>query len=62
MVYKLDRFARSIKQLIEVADTLGEKEVEFISIQDEIDTSTAVGKTVFGMLSVLAEFERDIRR
>lgn len=37
-----------------------EKGVEFVSIQDKLDTSTAVGKAMFGMLSVLAEFERDI--
>ena len=43
-------------------DKLREKEVEFVSIQDKLDTSTAAGKVMFGMLSVLAEFERDIIR
>jgi DNA invertase Pin-like site-specific DNA recombinase len=41
---------------------LRENEVEFISIQDKIDTGTSAGKAMFGMLSVLAEFERDIIR
>jgi DNA invertase Pin-like site-specific DNA recombinase len=36
--------------------------VEFVSIPDKVDTSTATGKAMFGMLSVLAEFERDIIR
>lgn len=62
MVYKLDRLARSTKKLIEIAETLKAKEVEFVSIQDKVDTSTAAGKAMFGMLSVLAEFERDIIR
>ena len=62
MVYKLDRLARSTKRLIEIADKLREKEVEFVSIQDMLDTSTPAGKSMFGMLSVLAEFERDIIR
>jgi DNA invertase Pin-like site-specific DNA recombinase len=62
VVYKLDRLARSTKRLIEIADILKEKDVEFVSIQDKIDTGTAAGKAMFGMLSVLAEFERDIIR
>jgi len=62
VVYKLDRLTRSTKRLIEIADRLREKEVEFVSIQDMLDTSTPAGKAMFGMLSVLAEFERDIIR
>ena len=62
VVYKLDRLARSTKRLIEIAELLREKGVEFVSIQDNIDTGTAAGKAMFGMLSVLAEFERDIIR
>ena len=54
--------ARSTKWLIEIAELLREKGVEFVSIQDNIDTGTAAGKALFGMLSVLAEFERDIIR
>ena len=60
VVYKLDRLARSTKLLIEIADTLREKEVEFVSIQDKIDTSTAEGKAMFGMLSVLAELNEPL--
>jgi DNA invertase Pin-like site-specific DNA recombinase len=36
--------------------------MEFVSIQDKIDTGTAAGKVMFGILSVLAEFERDMIR
>ncbi|WP_203289382.1 recombinase family protein [Metabacillus sp. cB07] len=62
VVYKLDRLARSTKRLIDISDLLKEKNVEFVSIQDNLDTGTAAGKAMFGMLSVLAEFERDIIR
>jgi DNA invertase Pin-like site-specific DNA recombinase len=62
VVYKLDRLARSTKRLIEIADMLRKSGIEFISIQDKIDTGTAAGKAMFGMLSVLAEFESDIIR
>ena len=62
VVYKLDRLARSTKKLIEVADQFKELGVEFVSIKDNIDTSTPTGKLMFGMLAVLAEFERDIIR
>ncbi|RAS91809.1 resolvase [Priestia endophytica] len=62
VVYKLDRLARSTKRLIEIADMLRENDVKFVSIQDKVDTGTAAGKAMFGMLSVLAEFERDIIR
>jgi DNA invertase Pin-like site-specific DNA recombinase len=62
VVYKLDRLARSTKRLIEIADQLKERKIEFVSLQDNIDTSTPAGKAMFGMLSVLAEFERDIIR
>lgn len=60
VVFKLDRLARSTKQLYEISDRLKEKEVEFISLSDKIDTTTAAGKAMFGMLAVFAEFERSI--
>lgn len=60
VVYKLDRLARSTKELYELTDKLKEKEVNFASINDSFDTSTATGKAMFGMLAVFAEFERDV--
>lgn len=60
VIYKLDRLARSTKQLYDVAGDLEKKEVEFISLSDNIDTTTAIGKAMFGMLAVFAEFERSI--
>lgn len=60
VVYKLDRLARSTKELYTLTDRLKEKGVEFASIHDAFDTTTPTGKAMFGMLAVFAEFERDI--
>lgn len=60
VVYKLDRLARSTKELYELTDQLKEKAVDFVSVHDSFDTSTPTGKAMFGMLAVFAEFERDI--
>lgn len=62
VVYKLDRLARSTRQLYEITEELEKKGVEFVSIKDNIDTTTSMGKAMFGMLAVFAEFERDIIR
>lgn len=60
VVYKLDRLARSTRQLYELTDKLQERGAEFVSLNDKIDTTTAAGKAMFGMLAVFAEFERSI--
>lgn len=60
VVYKLDRLARSTKELYQLTEQLRESGVEFVSIHDSFDTTTPPGKAMFGMLAVFAEFERDI--
>lgn len=60
VVYKLDRISRSTKHLIELTELFEEKGVEFISIKDNIDTSTATGRFFFRMMASIAELERDI--
>lgn len=60
VVYKLDRLARSTKKLIEISELLESRKIELISIRDQIDTTTAVGRAMFKMLAVIAELERDI--
>lgn len=60
VVYKLDRLARSTKELYQLTERLKDKGVEFVSIHDSFDTTTPTGKAMFGMLAVFAEFERDI--
>lgn len=60
VIYKLDRLARSTRQLYEVTDELTDKGIEFVSLSDRIDTTTPMGRAMFGMMAVFAEFERDI--
>lgn len=60
VVYKLDRISRSTKHLIELAELFEAKGVEFVSIQDSIDTSTAMGRFFFRTMASIAELERDI--
>lgn len=60
IVYKLDRISRSTKHLIELADLFQEKGVHFISIVDDIDTTTAMGRFFFRMMANIAELEADI--
>lgn len=62
VVYKLDRISRSTKHLIELADFFEKNQVEFISIKEQIDTSTSMGKFFFKVMASLSELERDIIR
>lgn len=62
IVYKLDRLARSQKQLQDIAHTLKEQDVELVSISEKLDTRTPMGKAMFGMIGVMAELERDMIR
>lgn len=60
VIYKLDRISRSTKHLIELSETFEELSVNFISIQDNVDTSTSMGRFFFRVMASLAELERDI--
>lgn len=60
VVYKLDRISRSTKHLIELSEQFNRIGVDLISIQDNIDTSSAMGKFFFRILASIAELERDI--
>ncbi|OJJ12961.1 recombinase [Alphaproteobacteria bacterium AO1-B] len=62
VVWKLDRLARSMKQLIETVERLEAVGVGFRSITEAIDTTTPGGKLVFHIFGALAEFERGIIR
>jgi len=59
-IYKLDRFSRSIKDLILTIDQLKNWGIDFISLQDKIETASASGKLMFHIISAFAEFERNI--
>mgnify|MGYP001051357538 CR=1 FL=1 len=60
IVYKLDRISRSTKHLIELAELFESKGVAFVSIQDSIDTSSAMGKFFFTVIAGISQLERDI--
>ena len=62
VVWKLDRLARSLKQLIETVENMEERGIGFRSLTEAIDTITSGGRLVFHIFGALAEFERSIIR
>jgi DNA invertase Pin-like site-specific DNA recombinase len=60
VVWKLDRIGRSMKDLITVVQGFQDKGINFVSLKENIDTSSATGKLIFNIFASLAEFERDI--
>lgn len=59
IVWKIDRLGRSTIHLLMMLDELRKKGIDFIAITQGIDTTTAIGRMVFGQLAVFAEFERE---
>jgi DNA invertase Pin-like site-specific DNA recombinase len=59
-VWRYDRFARSLKHLVDVLDELRERGVAFISVTEGVDTDTAAGRMMFGIIASFAEFERQL--
>jgi DNA invertase Pin-like site-specific DNA recombinase len=62
VVWKIDRLARSMKQLIETVESFQHRGIGLKSLQDPIDTSSPSGKLVFHIFAALAEFERGVIR
>jgi DNA invertase Pin-like site-specific DNA recombinase len=62
VVWKLDRLARSLKQLIETVEGLEKRGIGFRSLTESIDTTSAGGKLIFHIFAALAEFERGLIR
>jgi len=62
VVWKLDRFGRSLRDLVESVNALKDRKVGFRSLQEAIDTTTSGGRLVFHVFASLAEFERDLIR
>ena len=60
IIYRLDRWARSSKELLLEIDELTRRGIDFISLADNLDFSTAQGKLHFQILSAFAEFERSL--
>jgi resolvase-like protein len=62
VVWKLDRLARSMNQLIETLETLRVRNIGFRSLTEALDTTTPQGRLVFHLFGALAEFERGLIR
>ena len=62
VVVKIDRLARSVRDLANIVHDLKERGVALRVVQQQIDTSTAAGSAFLSMLGVFAEFENEIRR
>jgi DNA invertase Pin-like site-specific DNA recombinase len=58
VVQRLDRLGRSLKDLIELLDGFKTQQVKFISLNESIDTTTAVGELAFHMIGSIVQFER----
>ncbi len=62
VVYRYDRFARSLRQLVNALEEFRALGIEFVSLHEGADTSTPNGRLVFGIFATIAEFERELIR
>ena len=62
IVYRYDRFARSLPQLVNALGEFDALGIQFVSLHEGVDTSTPNGRLVFGIFASIAEFERELIR
>jgi DNA invertase Pin-like site-specific DNA recombinase len=62
VVWKLDRLARSLKDLVEIVQDLNDRQISFKSLTEAIDTISSGGRLVFHIFGALAEFEHSLIR
>jgi DNA invertase Pin-like site-specific DNA recombinase len=60
LVWKFDRFARSVSHLLRALETFRALSIEFVSFSEQLDTTTPTGKLVFTVLGAVAELERSL--
>lgn len=60
IVYKFDRFARSMKHLVTALADFDSLGIQFVSLHEQIDTTSPNGRLMFGIFSAFAEFERQL--
>lgn len=60
VVWKFDRFARSVSHLLRALETFRALGIEFVSLSEQVDTSTPTGKMIFTVLGAVAELERSL--
>jgi len=62
LVYRYDRFARSLRALVNALAEFDSLGIHFVSLHEGVDTSTPNGRLVFGIFASIAEFERELIR
>jgi DNA invertase Pin-like site-specific DNA recombinase len=62
IVWRFDRFARSVSHLLRALETFKALGIEFVSLSEQVDTTTPTGKMVFTVLGAVAELERNLIR
>ena len=62
VVYRYDRFARSLRQLVNALEEFRALGIDFVSLHEGVDTSTPNGRLIFGIFASIAEFERELIR
>jgi DNA invertase Pin-like site-specific DNA recombinase len=62
LVYRYDRFARSLRHLVNALEDFRSLGIDFVSLHEGVDTSTPNGRLVFGIFASIAEFERELIR
>lgn len=62
VVYRYDRFARSVRQLVNALEEFRSLGIDFVSLHEGVDTSTPNGRLVFGIFASIAEFGRELIR
>src|ERR1022692_1472383 len=62
VVWRFDRFARSTKHLLSALEEFRSLGIQFISYQENVDTSSALGQALFTIVSAVAQLERDLIR
>lgn len=60
VVWRFDRFARSVSHLLRALESFSSLGIEFVSLSEQVDTSTPAGKLVFTVLGAVAELERSL--
>ncbi|MCB0386584.1 MAG: recombinase family protein [Bdellovibrionales bacterium] len=62
LVWRFDRFARSVKHLLSALENFRSLNIHFISLQEQFDTSSPIGQAMFTIIGAIAQLERDIIR
>ena len=62
IVWRLDRLARSLPHLIELSNEFATRGIQFVSLTENLDTTTPTGKLLYQIIGAIAEFERNLIR